>query len=81
MIEHHVNEQIGEKLQAMAESMSLEIQRVRDETKARVDELEQKLMLLNMGTDNSKSPVGQLSPKRKTTTSTNPDSKYYPWRR
>ena len=43
MIERIVDERIALKLKSMAESMTAEIQRVRDETKAQVDELERKL--------------------------------------
>ena len=46
MIERIVDERIALKLKSMAESMTAEIQRVRDETKAQVDELERKLMAM-----------------------------------
>jgi hypothetical protein len=48
MIERIVDERVALKLKAMAESMTAETQRIREEMKARVDELEHKLMLLNM---------------------------------
>jgi hypothetical protein len=51
MIERIVDERVASKLQAMAETMAAEIQRLRDETKARVNELESKLMVLNLGKD------------------------------
>lgn len=53
MIERIVEDRIAQKLKDMADSMMKEIHRVRDETKARVDELEQKLMVLNMGKDDA----------------------------
>ena len=46
MIERIVDERIALKLKSMADSMTAEIQRVRDETKAQVDELERKLMAM-----------------------------------